>query len=327
MKKIGITLGDPSGIGPEIVVKALTRNQELYSRAMPIVFGHPELIQQQADLLGVKLKTIAINDFDDLPTASTNSVLCYSQSKLKALPPLGSINSVSGQLAYEYIEAAIEKANLGLIDAIATAPLNKEALKKAQIPYLDHTQILKKLTNSPKPATLFITGKLRVFFLTKHLPFKDIAAVINKESIVNKLHDCNEYLQRINLSNPRLALAALNPHASDNGLFGDEEQTILQPAVEESRNRGINVVGPIAADSVFHLANEGHFDAVLSLYHDQGHIAAKTLDFYGTVSLTMGLPFLRTSVDHGTAMELAGKNSANATSMIAAINMAVKYAW
>jgi 4-hydroxythreonine-4-phosphate dehydrogenase len=184
-----------------------------------------------------------------------------------------------------------------------------------------------KLTNSTNTMTLFVTGNLRVFFLTRHIPLSAVSAAMDEERIVEALGHCQNYLRQLGLQNPVTALAALNPHASDQGLFGNEERDILNPAVQKASEKGIGATGPVPADSVFHLAKEGHYDAVLSLYHDQGHIAAKTLDFYGTVSLTMGLPFLRTSVDHGTAMEIAGKNISNEKSMVEAIKSAAQLAW
>lgn len=327
MKKIAITLGDPSGIGPEIILKALTRNPKLYNSVIPIVFGHRQLIHRIAGALNLQLPITQLSSISNLPDISDNRIYCYAESELTETPPVGQINALSGQLAFEYIRSAIKKANTGEIDAVTTAPINKEALRLAKIPYLDHTEMFSKLTDSNSTMTLFMTGALRIFFLTRHIALKDVASALNEEEIIIALKNSSAYLKQIGIQNPRIAVAALNPHGGEHGLFGYEEDEIILPAIQKSIQDGLDVYGPIPADSVFHLAKEGQFDAVLALYHDQGHIASKTLDFHKTVSFTMGLPFLRTSPDHGTAMDIAGKNRANETSMLEAIKAAAQFAW
>jgi 4-hydroxythreonine-4-phosphate dehydrogenase len=213
------------------------------------------------------------------------------------------------------------------INGIVTAPINKKSLKAAKVPYLDHTEILTKLTESSHTMTLFVAHEMRVFFYSRHIAFKDISASLDINKLVETLHDCDGYMKKIGIDKPKLALAALNPHGGEEGLFGTEEMEILSPAVQQAQDQGLNVAGPVPGDSVFHLAGEGHFDAVLSLYHDQGHIATKTYDFHHTVSLTMGLPFLRTSVDHGTAFDIAGKNIASEISLVEAVKAVVRYHW
>jgi len=327
MKKIAVTIGDPSGIGPEIVLKALVQNPQIYENCVPIVFGHAAILEAQKRISSIDVHIRQLDDIATLPEVSENHIVCYSENKLKELPETGTINARSGALSFEYIRMAIEQANLGQIDAVATAPINKEALKLAGVPFGDHTAMFSKLTNSSKTMTLFVTGNLRIFFLTRHIAFREISSALSEKQIVSALHNCHHYLKQIGIKEPRLAVAALNPHGGEHGLFGDEEQNIISPAVQKSQAEGLSVTGPVPADSVFQLCKEGYYDGVLSLYHDQGHIAAKTLDFYGTVSLTMGLPFLRTSVDHGTALEIAGQNKANPTSMTKAIEAAIHYMW
>ncbi|MBN2425348.1 MAG: 4-hydroxythreonine-4-phosphate dehydrogenase PdxA [Calditrichaceae bacterium] len=326
-KKIAITIGDPSGIGPEIVLKALTGKNDLYDICRPVVFGHKEILENQAKQLGIKIVCREINHPDQVEDTKHGNIYCLAEHKLEKFPPQGQINAQSGRLSFQYIESAIKYLLENKLSALATAPINKEAMRQAKVPYLDHTEILTKLTAREHTMTLFVTGTLRVFFLTRHIAFRDIPSALHKDNIVENLHNSDKYLRQIGIKNPRLALAALNPHAGESGMFGDEEKNILRPAVEQAVKEGLNVQGPIAADSVFQLAKEEIFDAVLSLYHDQGHIAAKTYDFYRTIALTMGLPFLRTSVDHGTAMEIAGKNKANPLSMVEAIRSAALNAW
>lgn len=326
-KKIGITLGDPSGIGPEIILKAISRHAEIYKNCIPVIYGDPRILKFYNDLLGLNTRIVAIDELTGLNNAVSGEIylLPVTCSKKKLNP--GKVSGDYGLMAYKYISLATDHALKGELNAIVTAPINKEALKMGRVPYLDHTEILSGQTNSSKTMTLFVTGNLRIFFYSRHIAFREIADSINRAAISETLSQCCQYLEKIGIKNPEIALAALNPHSGENGMFGREEIESLIPAVNDSRKSGLRVNGPVPADSVFHQAAEGRYDAVLALYHDQGHIAAKTYDFHRTVSLTMGLPFLRTSVDHGTAMDIAGKNIADETSMVEAINAAIRYAW
>jgi 4-hydroxythreonine-4-phosphate dehydrogenase len=326
-KKIAITIGDPAGVGPEIVVKALINHPEIYESAIPVVFGHRKILEREAKNCGIEFPYQLITGLDQIKNNRPSNIYIYEPVPLLAIPESGRISGEAGKLAFEYIRAATHMAMKKQVDSIATAPISKEAMRIGQIPYLDHTDILTKLTDSRDTMTLFVTKKLWVFFYSRHIAFKDISASLDTHKIVDTLRVCAQYLEKIGIKNPKLALASLNPHSGESGMFGQEEIEILIPAVQDAQKSGISVEGPISADSVFHLAKEGLYDAVLSLYHDQGHIATKTYDFYHTISLTMGLPFLRTSVDHGTAMDMAGKNKANEISMVEAIKAAAKYAW
>jgi len=326
-KSVGITIGDPSGVGPEIILKALTKHRELYDVCNPVVFGSYKVLQSLSEKYKIGVEIVKIDKINQSLEPSPEKIYCYSSKEDSVLPPIGKISSDASQLAFNAIVDSIESIMNFEIDAVATAPLNKEALKIANIPYHDQTDIYRKITKSKYPMTLFMTGKLRTFFLTRHLRFSDISAALKIDDIVLNLTKSKKYLIKLGINEPKIALAALNPHAGEAGMLGDEEIGVLTPAVNHAIKNGVNVEGPIAADSVFHLCKEGYYDAVLSLYHDQGHIANKTYDFYKTISLTMGLPFLRTSVDHGTAMDLAGKNIANEISMVEAIKAASKYSW
>jgi 4-hydroxythreonine-4-phosphate dehydrogenase len=320
---IGITIGDPAGIGPEIVMKALLAH-DLQKEANLIVFGDRIVLEQTMELIG---KKGTIQEIESLEEARfEESVIHLVASQIISEPvEFGKVRALYGKAVYAYVTTAIDWALRGEIDGMATAPLQKEALQKGGCPYMDHTAILKAHTQSEVSTTLFWVDNLRIFFLTRHVPLRDVADLITAEKVHDGIVDCIRHLKQLGIKQPKLAVAALNPHGGEEGMMGDEEIQEIRPAIEKARNENLWVEGPVPADSVFHLANEGHFDGVLSLYHDQGHIAAKTLDFHRTVSFTMGLPFLRTSVDHGTAFNIAGKNLAKEISMVEAIRMAIQY--
>lgn len=327
-KRIGITIGDPAGIGPEIILKALAFHPEIYDVCTPIVIGPQEILRQTMhDLnLALHLNFVRFTEAEEM-IASPGSINVFATELASEIPEYGKISARAGRMAFEAIKTAIDLAQKKYIQAVATAPINKQALKAADIPFTDHTAMFSQLTARSQTMTLFVTGKLRIFFYSRHIPLREVPAYLDRERLVQTMMQSLNYLKQLGIKNPHLAVAALNPHGGDNGLFGDEETTVIKPAVDDAQKKGLKVEGPIPADSVFHLNLEGQFDAVLSLYHDQGHIAAKTYDFYRTVSFTMGLPFLRTSVDHGTAFEIAGKNMANEISMVEAIKKAAQYAW
>jgi 4-hydroxythreonine-4-phosphate dehydrogenase len=321
---IGVTIGDPAGIGPEIVMKALLFHK-LQAEANLIVFGDRIVLEQAMDIIGREGK---IREIESPHQAHFEESVIYLVASQIIKEPVyyGRVDGLYGKAAYAYITTAIDWALRGEIDGIATAPLQKEALKKGGCPYLDHTAILQAQTQSDVSTTLFWVDNLRIFFLTRHLPLRDVPKMITADKVYLGIVICIRHLRQLGFKNPKLAVAALNPHGGEEGLMGDEEIREIRPAVEKAKSGQLQVEGPVPADSVFHLANEGHFDGVLSLYHDQGHIAAKTLDFHKTVSFTMGLPFLRTSVDHGTAFNIAGKNMASELSMVEAIRGAIRYA-
>jgi 4-hydroxythreonine-4-phosphate dehydrogenase len=238
----------------------------------------------------------------------------------------GKVNGICGKAAFQYIQKSIELANEGLVDAVATTPINKESLRAGDINFIGHTEIFGELTNTEDPLTMFETNGMRIFFLTRHVSLRDMLDLIKKERIKDYVKRCLIALEKLGVKDGTMAIAGLNPHSGEHGLFGWEEVNEVTPAIEELQAEGYKVVGPIGADSVFHQAAIGRYNSVLSLYHDQGHIAAKTLDFEKTISITNGMPILRTSVDHGTAFDIAGKGIVSAVSMIEAILLAAKYA-
>lgn len=321
---IGLTVGDPAGIGPEIVVKAL-RRAEIWERVRPVVFADRAVLAQTLDMLGVQMAVHVIAD----PGEGRFTPGCIDVVDCGVLDgPIayGEVSADGGRAGYAYLNRAIDAALAGQVAGLATAPLNKESLQAAQAPHIDHTAALNARAALQMPMTLFLVRNLKIFFLTRHISFREIPDAITRAGILEALPLCILYLRQLGIDDPLIAVAGLNPHGGEQGLFGCEEMDVIGPAIAEAQARGLRVRGPVPADSVFHQALEGRYDGVLSLYHDQGHIAAKTLDFHGTVSLTMGLKFLRTSVDHGTAFDIAGKGIAHEAGMVAAIRAAGQYA-
>jgi len=321
---VGITMGDPAGIGPEIVARALSA-QHNYQNIYPIIVGSAAMIQKEIKKYDLEF---SINIIEEVEEAQYNSdkvdILDLDNVEPEELQ-VGAIQARAGQAAYEYIKKATELALAGKIDAISTAPIHKEALEKARVGKKGCTEILGDLTNTDNPLTMFTLENLRIFFFTRHLSLKEAIYRIEKDSLINMTQQCLKELGKLGIEKGKFAIAGLNPHCSDGGLFGKEEQEEIIPAIQELQQQDYDIIGPIGADSVFHLANQNNWAGVLSLYHDQGHIAAKTLGFYRTVSVTLGLPFLRTSVDHGTAFDIAGQGKANPISMVEAIKKVAEY--
>ena len=322
---IAVTLGDPAGIGPEIVAKSIA-DKELFKETNCIVVGERQIMENAVKITGEDLKVNVVED----PADGDYSEGVLNLIDLKNIDmdkfEFGKVSAMCGKAAFEYIKKSIELTLEGKADAVATTPINKESLHAAKINYIGHTEIFGGLTGTEDPLTMFETNGLRVFFLTRHLSLRDMLDQIKKERIIDYVVRCTEALKKLGVTEGTMAVAGLNPHSGEHGLFGWEEVNEIAPAVEELKKMGYNVAGPVPADSVFHQAALGKYNSVLSLYHDQGHIATKTLDFDRTISVTNGMPILRTSVDHGTAFDIAGKGIAGAVSMKEAIRLAAKYA-
>ncbi|MFZ5986903.1 MAG: 4-hydroxythreonine-4-phosphate dehydrogenase PdxA [Bacillota bacterium] len=321
---IGIPLGDPAGIGPEIVVKAL-KEKSIYETARPLVIGSMDVLKKALRVcnIGARINTIhnAENGHYNPETINLIDVGDIGASNIRT----GQIQALGGEAAFKYIKYSVQLALSDKIDAVATTPINKESLKQAGIEYIGHTEILEGLTNTKDPLTMFEVRNLRVFFLSRHVSLKKACELVTKERVLQYILRCTKALGMLGIREGIMAVAGLNPHSGEHGLFGFEEVDHIEPAVKEAVIAGYKVEGPIGADSVFHLAYTGKYNSVLSLYHDQGHIATKTLDFERTIAITIGLPFLRTSVDHGTAFDIAGTGKASPVSMIEAIKLAAKY--
>jgi 4-hydroxythreonine-4-phosphate dehydrogenase len=322
---IAITMGDPAGVGPEVTAKALAR-EEVWDCCCPLVVGDGRVMAKAIDLVGAALDLRTIAEpcearFD--PTAP--DVLDLGNVDLDALEA-GQVSAAAGRASVDYIEKAVELAQAGQVDAIATGPINKAALNAAGVPFIGHTELLAALTGEDRVTTMLATPGLRVVHVTRHVPLTEVAKRITQENVLETIRLTDEGLKQMGIPAPRLAAAALNPHGGDDGLMGREELDAIGPAVESAQAKGIDVHGPIPADSVFFRAIRGEFDAVIAMYHDQGHIPIKTHGFERSVTVTLGLPIVRTSVDHGTAFDIAWQARAHEESMVEAICLAARLA-
>jgi len=321
---IGIPMGDAAGIGPEIVLKALAE-KELYNICKPLVIGDVGCFELTEKIVktGSRFNTIEEPE-NGKYVHGTIDIIPVGDIDTKNLL-FGKVQAACGKAAFDCIEKSAEFAMAGKITAVATTPINKEAIKAANVNFIGHTEMYAGLTGTSDPLTMFQVRNMRVFFLSRHVSLRKACDLVTKERLVTYIEKCRKALKMLGIERAFLAVAGLNPHSGEHGLFGDEEVREIEPAVQEAQRLGINVTGPVPADSVFFQALNGKYDAVLSLYHDQGHIATKTVDFERTISITIGMPFLRTSVDHGTAFDIAGKGIASPTSMIEAIKLAAYY--
>ena len=322
--KIAIPMGDPAGVGPEIVVKTAV-SKEILDLCDLVVIGDKNVLEKAIEICQVNLKIHTIKNIEEGKyEKGILNVIDLENVDMNTLE-YGQVQGMCGKAAFEYIKKCIELAMEHKVDAIATTPINKESLKAGNINYIGHTEILGDLSNSRDPLTMFEVDNMRVFFLTRHMSLRRACDAITKERVLEYIERCTKALKQLGVSG-KMAVAGLNPHSGEHGLFGDEEVKEITPAIEEAQKLGYDVVGPVGADSVFHQALQGRYAAVLSLYHDQGHIATKTYDFERTIAITLDMPFLRTSVDHGTAFDIAGKGIVSAVSMIEAVKLAAKYA-
>lgn len=319
--RVGITTGDPAGIGPEIVLKAVACS-EVRSAAATVIIGPAGELRRQALELGLSCDypDASASRFDDKP-------VMYNTAGAHELIKRGELSAAAGQAAIAAIEAGTTLCLNHTLDAMATAPINKEALRLAGSPFPGHTEMIASLCNASESLMCFFAGELRVFLLTIHVSLAEAIRAITKERVTKAIVLADRELRRFGLARPRIAVAGLNPHAGEHGLFGSEEAREITPAVEECRTKhNIEVSGPFPADTLFVRAARGEFDAVAACYHDQGLIPVKCLAFGKAVNVTLGLPIIRTSVDHGTAFDIAGRGVADPGSMIEAIVLAAKLA-
>ncbi len=323
---IGITMGDPTGIGAEIIIKALSAPQ-LYRRCRPVVFGDAAILEREKLLLK---SGISINIIDEIKQAvfSCGTLDVFSLSNLDPdTVAHGHPDRKTGKAMGSYIVRAVSMALQGELDAIVTGPINKKSLQEGGYPYPGHTEMLAHLTNTRDVVMMLAGEKLRVVLVTIHCAVKQVPRLITTDSIVKTILITAAGLQGyFAIPAPRIAVAALNPHAGEGGLFGSEEQKIIMPAINQAQKQGVNATGPYPPDTLFYYAARGKFDAVVCMYHDQGLIPLKLLHFADGVNITLGLPIIRTSVDHGTAYDIAGKGIADPSSLVSAITTAASMA-
>jgi 4-hydroxythreonine-4-phosphate dehydrogenase len=322
--KLAVTMGDPAGIGPEIAVRALL-DPEVRATSRSFLIGDARIFQQALSVCGLAASLNHIAGPEAMSDQPNVIDVVHQDTADPAVLQMGKVQALGGEAAFTAIKASIDFAMAGRIDGVATTPINKESLKAAKIPFIGHTEMFAEYTGAAEEMTMFTISGLKIFFLTRHLSLIEACRQITQDRVAKGIDKCVKALGQLGIPRPHLAVAALNPHGGEDGLFGREEIEAIKPAIVAARARGMNVSGPVPADSVFHMARIGRYDAVLSLYHDQGHIAAKMMDFEKTVSVTLGLPILRTSVDHGTAFDIAGTGKASAVSMIEAIKVAAEY--
>jgi 4-hydroxythreonine-4-phosphate dehydrogenase len=322
---IVITMGDPAGIGPEVTVKALAC-PEVWDCCRPLVVGDGATLERVAALIdGVPGPHIISQLGEAHFKPDAPDVLDLQNVDLESLQP-GHVSAAAGRASVEYVERAVALVQAGRADAITTGPINKAALKAAGIPYIGHTELLAALIGEERVTTMLATTGLRVVHVTRHVSLAQVAALITREHVLETTRLTHTGLQQMGISRPRIAVAALNPHGGDEGLMGREEIDAIGPAVEAARDEGIDAVGPIPADSVFFRAIRGEFDVVVAMFHDQGHIPIKTHGFERSVTVTLGLPIVRTSVDHGTAFDIAWQGLASEESMVEALRLAAQLA-
>ncbi len=318
-------MGDAAGVGPEVVVKALV-HADLYARCRPLVVGDAKRLEEAAALCKVPCRVARVAR-PEAGAYAFGVIDCIDLALVPAGLPFGVLSKAAGEAAYRYIEKATALAVAGEVDAICTAPINKEALNLAGHRYPGHTELLAHLTGTPEVSLMLVAPKLRVIHVTTHMGLVEAIERIDPPLVERTIARAHMVATRAGVANPRIGVCGINPHAGEGGLFGrGEEETKVLPAVNACRARGWNVEGPLPADTVFYRAGRGDFDIVVAMYHDQGHGPVKVMGVEHGVNVTVGLPVIRTSVDHGTAFDIAGKGIADERSMLEALREAIELA-
>ncbi len=316
---IGITMGDPTGVGPEIIVKALSM-EEPFQVCRPFVFGDKEVLSRTIKMLGLNT---TVEVFENIPEEGylPQKVFLFPLSQLKANSLLfGKPNRECGEAMMKYIEEAVRRVRNGELDAITTCPINKQSINEAGYPFPGHTEFLAHLVQASSVAMMFVGSKWKVVLVTTHLPLQEVPKWITSDRVLSTIRMTDKGLKKyFGIPHPKIAILGLNPHSGEEGLLGEEEKREIIPALTMARAQGVIVEGPFPADSFFNLSSPLIFDAVISMYHDQGLIPIKMSNFKEAVNFTLGLPFIRTSVGHGTAYDIAGKGLADPTNLIYAI--------
>jgi len=333
---LGITMGDPAGVGPEIAAKALA-HKEVYEIARPIIVGDAAVMARATEIANAPLKIRAVSRVgESVFEHGTADVLDLKNVDLAALE-YGRVSPVAGKAAFEAVVKAIDLAMDGRIDAAVTGPINKESLNRAGIPYSGHTEIFAEFTKTKKYAMLLVEGNMRVVHVSTHVSLRRACELVRQERVLEVIQLADDVCKRLGIEKPAVGVAGLNPHSGEGGLFGDEEEKEIIPAIEKARSLGIRAEGPIPADTLFSKVKGGQYDIAVAMYHDQGHIPVKVTGFVFNhqtgkwesvkgVNITLGLPIIRTSVDHGTAFDQAGKGTASEESLLHAIEYAARLA-
>jgi len=323
---LGITMGDPAGIGPEVIAKAAAV-RGLHAVCRPLVIGSLPVMERTIKKLKLPLKAVPVRDHETLPKGpAALPVLDPLETALGSFTP-GIAAKETGAASVAFIKKGVALAMAGCIDGIVTAPINKEAINMAGCHYPGHTELLADLTQAKESGMMIVGGPLRIMFVTTHVAIKDLPGLLTQEKIEQGIRLAHRALTELyGIKKPKIGVAALNPHAGEHGLFGDEEARVIRPAARAAQTRGILASDPLPADTLFGKAAEGQYDGVVAMYHDQGLIPLKLVAFGTCVNLTVGLPIIRTSVDHGTAFDIVGKGLADPGSLLEAVKLAAKIA-
>ena len=321
---IGITMGDPTGIGPEIITKALSM-KEPFQFCRPVVFGDREVLSRAIQIQNL---SATLEIIEKVPEGgySPGKIFLFSLSQLKKDSlHFGQPDRACGEAMVRYIDEAVKWVRIGKLDAITTCPINKQAMNAAGYSFPGHTELLAHLVGASAVAMMFLGSRWKIVLVTTHLPLKEVSQYITFDRILSTIRMTDEGLRKyFGMTHPKIAVLGLNPHCGEDGLLGEEEKMEIIPAIAEAKSQGVNVEGPFPADSFFNFTRRTPFDAIISMYHDQGLIPVKMVDFEEAVNLTLGLPFIRTSVGHGTAYDIAGKGLANPTNLVKALLIASK---
>ncbi|MEQ1795608.1 MAG: 4-hydroxythreonine-4-phosphate dehydrogenase PdxA [Nitrospira sp.] len=323
---LGITMGDPAGIGPEVIAKALA-GREVQRLCLPLVIGSVPVMERAIKALGLKLHVVPVHGHDPVSLKGNMvAVLDPMETPLKKFKP-GVAAAETGAASVEFIKKAVHLAEIGCIDGIVTAPINKEAINMSGCHYPGHTELLADLTNAKESGMMIVGGPLRIMFVTTHVAIKDLSKLLTQAKIEKAIRLAHQALTKLyGIKKPRIGVAALNPHAGEHGLFGNEEARMILPAARAAQAQGILASDPQPADTLFGKAVKGQYDGIVAMYHDQGLIPLKLVAFGTCVNLTVGLPIIRTSVDHGTAFDIVGKGVADPGSLLEAIKLASRIA-
>jgi 4-hydroxythreonine-4-phosphate dehydrogenase len=320
LKKIAVTMGDPAGVGPEVILKALSRSEEIRDVCRPIIIGDRVVMEEAVRLLdlSVKIKLIQTPGEAGLVPGALDMIDLAELREFKKKIP----SAEGGRACAIYIRKAVELALNKQVDAVVTAPISKEALKMAGMKWPGHTEMLAEITGTKDYAMMLVGGPLRVILVTIHTAIRNVPDMISRDSVLKTLRLARKACDMLGVKDPRIAVAGLNPHAGEAGIFGDEEIREIVPAIEEAGREGIQATGPFPPDTIFHKAYKGEVDIVVCMYHDQGLIPLKMIAFDKGVNVTVGLPIIRTSPDHGTAYDIAWSGKADPSSMLEALKLA-----